>query len=280
MKLIINADDLGLSRSVNEAIFKTYKAGNLTSATMMVNMPGSYNAMELIKEGAGPEIGLHFNLTEGRPTSTARSLIGEDGAFFSRKELIQKVVFNKVDPMEIREELLAQMEILDNNGIQFYHVDSHQHILMIPQIFKAVQPILEQTGKCIRVVRPTDLYKKLRFNRPMKYLRSKFNIWSADRIKKGYRNRTNDFLVSIHDLQDPRNFSKDSYRSLIKTAPKDSILELMVHPYILNDEVINLYSNSIEAKMPFLRKCEQEFNILSGEPLFSDCELITFKDLK
>ena len=280
VKLIINADDLGLCRSVNEAIMSTFMAGNLTSATMMVNMPGSNNAMELIKGGVGPVIGLHFNLTEGRPVSKANSFVGSEGYFLPRKELIKRIILKQIDLAEIQEELLAQMEVLERNGIPFYHVDSHQHILMIPQIFNAVQPILEQKGKGIRVVRPTAQQKELRFKRPMKYLRSMFNIWSAERIKKKYTCRTNDFLVSIHDLQDPRDFNRDTYRSLIMTAPEQSVLELMVHPYILNDDVTDLYATSIQSKMPFLQKCEREHDILSGEPLFSDFDLISFKDLR
>ena len=256
MKLIINADDLGLCNSVNEAIYKVFKAGNLTSATMMVNMPGSANAIDLVKGGTGPIIGLHFNLTEGRPISKASSLIGLEGFFLPRKELIKKVILNKIDPADVQNELLAQMEVFNCQGIPFYHVDSHQHILMIPQLFNIVQPILEEAGKNIRVVRPTDQYKKLRFKRPMKYLRSKFNIWSAERIKKRYSHRTNDFLVSIHDLQDPSTFSRDSYRSIIETAPESSTLELMVHPYILNEEVFDMYSSSLGSKMPFLQNIQ------------------------
>ena len=45
-RIIINADDFGLSRSVNQAIIDVYKKGNLTSTTLLVNMPGTEDAIQ------------------------------------------------------------------------------------------------------------------------------------------------------------------------------------------------------------------------------------------
>ena len=62
-RLIINADDLGLSPSVNTAIFDVFRAGNLTSATLMVDMPGAQDAVERLKDHPGLAVGLHFEGT-------------------------------------------------------------------------------------------------------------------------------------------------------------------------------------------------------------------------
>lgn len=69
--LIINADDLGLSESVNDAIVYCLKNEYIDRATLMVNMPGTQDAInKIISNSLQDKIGLHINLTEGRPLTT------------------------------------------------------------------------------------------------------------------------------------------------------------------------------------------------------------------
>ena len=68
-KLIINADDFGLTRSISEKIIDTFKVGNLSSTSLMVNTPGSEYAIDLAKNHPELGLGLHFNLTEGKALS-------------------------------------------------------------------------------------------------------------------------------------------------------------------------------------------------------------------
>ena len=69
--LIINADDLGLSESVNDAIIYCLKNEYIDRATLMVNMPGTQDAInKIISNSLQDKIGLHINLTEGRPLTT------------------------------------------------------------------------------------------------------------------------------------------------------------------------------------------------------------------
>lgn len=84
--LIINADDFGLSPGVNQGIAEAYQAGGISSTTVMVNMPGFTDAVRLASLHPGLGVGLHFNLTYGRPVSDPRlipSLIQADGRFHS-----------------------------------------------------------------------------------------------------------------------------------------------------------------------------------------------------
>src|SRR5688500_10676933 len=101
INLIINADDFGLCSSVNQAIIDCYKAGNLTSTTFMVNMPGTSEAAELAKVNPGLGIGLHFCLTEGKPLTVASTLIDKNGNFLTREKLIKKALAQKINPSEV-----------------------------------------------------------------------------------------------------------------------------------------------------------------------------------
>ncbi len=61
VKLIINADDFGLCRGVNSAVAKAHNEGVLTSATLMANMPGAAEAVEIAKKTPSPGVGVHLN---------------------------------------------------------------------------------------------------------------------------------------------------------------------------------------------------------------------------
>jgi len=85
-KVIVNADDFGLTQGVNEGIVKAYQEGILTSATLMANMPGFDQAVELA--GTHPElgVGLHLNILRGHPLSPAQtvgSLLSKGPSFYS-----------------------------------------------------------------------------------------------------------------------------------------------------------------------------------------------------
>lgn len=85
--LILNADDFGLSPSVNRGIVEAYHAGVITSTTLMANMPGFDEAVQIAKAEPGLGVGLHFNLSYGRPLSEPRkvsSLVDPTGAYTYR----------------------------------------------------------------------------------------------------------------------------------------------------------------------------------------------------
>ncbi len=66
-RLIINADDFGLCESVNKGIVEAHTKGVLTSTTIMANMPAAEQAVELAKNLPTLGVGVHLNLTNGKP---------------------------------------------------------------------------------------------------------------------------------------------------------------------------------------------------------------------
>lgn len=69
-QLIINADDFGLTSGVNQAVMDCSQQGSVSSATLMVNTAASEEAASLARSNPNLGLGLHFNLTLGRPVST------------------------------------------------------------------------------------------------------------------------------------------------------------------------------------------------------------------
>ena len=88
--IIVNADDFGLSEIINNAIIDVYKAKNINSTTLMVNMPGTMHAVGLAKLNPTLQVGLHFCITEGPALTGISTLTDKNGTFLSREKLIRK----------------------------------------------------------------------------------------------------------------------------------------------------------------------------------------------
>ena len=126
MKLIINGDDLGLTPGINAGILQGYHDGILRSATAMVNGSAVEEAVGLTKDCRHLGIGLHLNLTIGKPLTENKTLHNTDGMFYRG----DRTIFAKnPDYNEISAEWHAQM---DRFIALFHHLpdhlDSHHHV--------------------------------------------------------------------------------------------------------------------------------------------------------
>lgn len=124
-ELIFNADDFGYSRGVNHGIIDAHRYGVVTSATMMMNMPGTEHAVELLKEHETLGVGIHLVLTCGKAVSkNLKQIVDEQNMFFkSPKQLLEK----ELDFSEIETELRSQIEKFYSFGLKPTHLDSHHH---------------------------------------------------------------------------------------------------------------------------------------------------------
>ncbi len=112
-KLIITADDYGMSRAVNDAIDAGISAGLITSTNVMTNMPLYEEAMKL-KDMNGVSVGLHWVLACGKPVLSPEkipSLVAENGEFYPYPEFRQRVRKKLISFDDIKKELIAQYEL-------------------------------------------------------------------------------------------------------------------------------------------------------------------------
>ena len=275
-RIIVNADDLGLSPSVNSAILEVFRAGNLSSATLMVDMPGTHDAVERLREHPGLAVGLHFCISEGRAITGASTLTDAQGAFLDRSTLARRAFKGQLDGAHIHDEFKAQLERLRSFGITPTHSDSHQHVMMLPAVFDAVMPVLEHERLPARMVDPPRGSVTASLGRPKKAMKQWLNQRFATRNRARFSGRTNDSLVSIHDLDDGGPYDSGTYRALLARAPQGDVVEVMVHPYILGEDVLALYRDRSQEKMPFFQRCEAEYQALRGAPVFGGEELTNF----
>ncbi len=141
-RVIINADDFGLSEAVNSAVDRAHTEGVLTSATIMANMPAADEAVKIAKKLPGLGVGVHLNLSEGKPLSKDSSvdcLLNSNGEFGLSpfKLSVLSIAGHKVRSA-IRTELAAQIQWVLDNSLTPTHLDSHNHIHTLPTIYPIV----------------------------------------------------------------------------------------------------------------------------------------------
>jgi predicted glycoside hydrolase/deacetylase ChbG (UPF0249 family) len=244
-------------------------------------MPGTEEAVDLAERHPGLGVGLHFNLTEGRPLTDARSLVGTDGEFLLRGELIRRSVRGRVEADEITRELTAQLDRFVSFGLTPTHLDSHQHVHMVPTVFRAMASVLSERIPALRVVVPAG-HHTARPQPATMAVNALLRLCAAS-IRRRFPGRTNDRFVSLHQLGTSQPWNKDAYRSLIDSVPSQGVTELMVHPFAEADDLALRYADDPirDVRMAFIAMCRTEHRILTETGVFdgTDIELVTYAQL-
>ncbi len=138
-RLIVNADDFGISRGVNDGILEAARVGGITSTSLMVNLPDSADAVARARQCPGISVGLHFNLTVGDALIGPSSLTqGTTSTFFPLSRLLAAASLGMLDESDIERECLAQIDRMTRAGFPPTHLDSHRHVHTHPAIYPAV----------------------------------------------------------------------------------------------------------------------------------------------
>ncbi len=208
-KLIINADDYGLTESCSKAIAEAFEKNLISSTTACANGQYIEQALELAQEkGFVNCIGIHINLTEGKPLTEAiskDSFFCANGQFHGRIDRLKKPT--KAQLAEIKEEVTAQVERLLAIGYTISHADSHHHIHTCIYFEDTIKDVLFAYGiKKIRLHRnigKISFYKKIVKN------------WYNRKLKKqGFT--TCRYFGSLEDFE--------------PNITADGVCEIMVHP--------------------------------------------------
>ena len=155
-RLIVNADDFGLTAGVNRAILELHKAGFLTSTTLMARASATGGAIELARTSPLLGVGCHIVLVDGEPAlppARIPSLVrGSSGRFGSSLgQFLVRLFAGRIRAAEIEAEAAAQIEVLQSKGIKLTHVDTHKHTHMFPAVLRPVLRAARAAG--IRAVR-------------------------------------------------------------------------------------------------------------------------------
>lgn len=222
MKLIVNADDCGYSRKVNQHIEQAIIKGRISSTTIMANMDDFEGAIRLYQQYKDTvSFGFHVNLTEGTPLRYSQRLL--DMGFY--QETDGKIVFNaqpyrrkmltKSVREEIFQEVLAQGTKIREAGVMLSHIDGHHFIHQ--SIF--MLPVLPKLCKAIDVhkIRTYRNYMHFSINRILR------NRWKDIIRLHDSKAVFTDWFTSYSDFLAQFNSNQIYYR-------ENDTIELMCHP--------------------------------------------------
>lgn len=246
-KLIINADDLGISFEVNSQIEECIRRGVITSSTLMVNAPAFEDGVRIAKQYPHISVGVHLNLVEFSPLTNVdvfkrHGVVGEDGDFI--EGAIMCVHIDEELRSAVYEEWDAQISKIESSGINPTHCDSHEHTHTITALQDVLCRVLKKHNitRVRRKIVPSILVMLRARKRPAVRLdKSKamvpqkrsvvyrrFHIFSVIRACRKW----NDNMIKSFSLSDNFFAFEIFYydRKVLIMGGCNAVVELMCHP--------------------------------------------------
>jgi predicted glycoside hydrolase/deacetylase ChbG (UPF0249 family) len=148
-RLIVNADDCGLSRGITDGVIHAHRFGFLTSTSLMAGMPASEYSVAQLQKVSTLGVGVHLNVCTGKPVLPPReipSLVDANGLFHSPALMARKLWLWKVAACDLEAEFRAQIRWIKDRGIAPTHADSHHHMHIYPAAVRAFLRALKAEG--------------------------------------------------------------------------------------------------------------------------------------
>ncbi len=259
-KLVVNADDFGFTRDVNQGIIEAHRKGILTATTIMSCGDAFDDAVRLAHENPALDVGVHL------------VLVGQPPFPQTVAQLIRAVTLKRI---RIYDELSAQVRCVLDAGLTPSHLDTHKHTHLLPPVLDAVAKISEEF-KIRWVRRPFDFplepkgipWQKRTVNRAFGAVRKRF-----ERVLSRHGCLWTDHFAGF---QITGKFNAGDLAALILALPEGST-EFMCHPGICTAELRAASTRLKESR-------EEELRALTA-PEVRDAlreagvELVTYREL-
>jgi hopanoid biosynthesis associated protein HpnK len=154
-RLIVNADDMGLTVGQNTAILRAHRQGIVTSTSLLANGQAFDDAVVQLQELHELSVGVHLTLLEGAPVlspSEVPNLVDPEGRFeLSYRPLLVRLAADPSMLAQIEAEWKAQILRAVDAGLVPSHMDSHKHLHIFPSLLSVAIRLAQTFG--IRNVR-------------------------------------------------------------------------------------------------------------------------------
>jgi hopanoid biosynthesis associated protein HpnK len=149
-RLIVNADDFGLTARVNQGVLEAHSRGILTSASIMPVGRAFDHAAQLARAASSLDVGIHLTLVEERPLLPGHeipSLVGPDGRFLRHADrFVLRYLAGRIELGDVRRELAEQCRKVLGAGLSPSHLDTHQHLHLLPAVLDIVIELGHELG--------------------------------------------------------------------------------------------------------------------------------------
>lgn len=247
-RLIVNADDFGLTSGVNRAIVECFQRGVVTSTTLMVNGVAAVEAALMAADNPGLGVGLHLNLTSGpplMPPEKVKSIVDKDGEFPGLRAALWRLTSGKARTHELEDEITAQIDRLIKLGIRPTHIDSHHHLHAHPRLRSLVKKIGPRHG----------INRTRGFQMTARSPKALAVAFAARMPSSGSRMSTPDRFSGI-EVMGNRDMATALKRSL---ALSGDALEFMCHPGYADEDLAKVTSYSAPRQAELLRLLSAAF---------------------
>jgi predicted glycoside hydrolase/deacetylase ChbG (UPF0249 family) len=148
--LVVTADDVGLHAGMTRGALEAHDRGLVTAVSVVAVGAALEPALEQLRDRPGLDAGIHLTLVGERPLSppaAVPTLLGRDGAFLPHvRDFARRYVLGGIAAAEVEAELRRQIECLLAGGLALVHLNSHQHLHVLPRVFAVVLRLAEEYG--------------------------------------------------------------------------------------------------------------------------------------
>lgn len=217
-KLIVVADDFGLTDSVNKGIVKSYKEGIVTELSLQLYSPGTDNAVQMIKENAIKDVGIHLLLHNREDT----------GKSLHRDDYI--ALFSKISTGELEERAKREFDTFQKmTGKLPTHIIPQYGIHGNLKVLDAICDFAKKHHIPMRIPRTVLIAEKLDEN------------YAAEAILRRNKLQTTTHLFG-HVLGSDLGEIKDLFLSELQTVRDGEVAEVYLHPGYVDKELLALSS--------------------------------------
>jgi len=237
IRLIIHADDLGMSHAANRASLEMLEKGWVSSASVMMPCAWVAEVAAWRKQHPDKDLGLHLTLTsEWRPLrwgpvagrNLVPGLLDADGYMWPDVPQVARSASAK----EVETELRAQIELARRMGIRFTHIDTHMGTLYArPDYFEAFEKMGREYGVPILRMKPSAEAKARAAGPMVEYL-----LANEERFRREGHFRLDSLLADPTRGAKTQEERREAYHRALRGL-KPGVHMLILHPAMLDPEI-------------------------------------------
>jgi len=280
-RLIINADDFGLTSGVNRGILESHQSGVVTSSTLMACGAQFQEGVALALQVPRLSVGCHVVLVDGAPVLSVEQLsslasAGSPPRF--RESLIGfagRAAAGRLDQEQIEQEVTAQIQKLQAAGIDVSHLDSHKHTHMFPVVLRGMLRAAKNCG--VRAIR--NPFEPLVFAKVGSWKRQ-FQLRMLQRYRETFRSELAEAAMVTPDgcigIAVTGGLTLAAFQSLVENLPEGT-WELVSHPGYIDedlDEIKTRLRASREKELAILTSAAAKESLRRAQ-----IELISYREL-
>lgn len=246
--IILNADDFGRHALINAAVRDGVERGLLRSASLMAGEPAFDEAVAIAKTHPQLGVGVHFTLVDGRPVlppDKIPSLVGSDGRFRpNHMAFVCDCFLGHIRRDDIRREFTAQAQKILRAGLRPEHVDSHQHIHILPGVFSIALDVAAAAGIHAVRIPAVDVGEGGFLTGGASAIVGRLGLYTLATVARRQAHHRG-FATPDHfsGLVAGAAVTEDYLVQLAPALPQDgSTTEVMLHPGKADAELVRLYA--------------------------------------